>query len=70
LGVCFHGVCFQMFFVARHEHYPLGWISSNSTLQSQNDMNGRNDASDNTHHCRDCVSLHYGCSSTATAGHV
>jgi hypothetical protein len=26
-----------------------------STQQSQNDMNERNDAGDNTHHCRDCA---------------
>jgi hypothetical protein len=31
-----------------------------STQQSQNDMKGRNDARDNTHHCRDCASLHCG----------
>jgi hypothetical protein len=26
-----------------------------STQQSQNDMKGRNEADDNTHHCRDCA---------------
>ena len=31
-----------------------------STQQSQNDMNGRNVARDNTHHCCDCVSLQRG----------
>jgi len=33
------------------------------------DMNGRNEAGDNTHHCRDCVPLQYGRGNRA-AGHV